>query len=81
MIDAYNGLFIVAAGGVAVGILIGAVVAGLVLMDHTFWMTYIVRLPRPLHRKLKLEARIDHTSVHALIVAKLQRAVEKEARR
>jgi hypothetical protein len=72
-LQAIDGILIAAAGGLIIRCLVGSLVAALVLMEHEFWMLHLIRLPLALHRRLKTEARLDHTTVRALIVAKLER--------
>jgi hypothetical protein len=62
--------------GLTIGLTIGAVVAGLVLMEHPRRWLVCVRLPGDLHRRLS-EAATDHMcSLKAEIINRLQASFE-----
>jgi hypothetical protein len=65
--------------GLIIGLTIGAVVAGLVLMEHPRRWVVCVRLPEELHRRLS-EAATDHMcSLKAEIISRLQASFSNEA--
>jgi hypothetical protein len=50
------------------GLLVGMLITAAVTLEHHL---HCVRLPFALHRRLKAEASREHTTVRALIVARL----------
>jgi hypothetical protein len=58
--------------GLTIGLTIGAVVAGLVLMEHPRRWLVCVRLPGELHRRLSEEATDHMCSLKAEIINRLQ---------
>jgi hypothetical protein len=58
--------------GLTIGLTIGAVVAGLVLMEHPRRWVVCLRLPGELHRRLSEEATDHMCSLKAEIISRLQ---------
>jgi hypothetical protein len=58
--------------GLIIGLTLGAVVAGLVLMEHPRRWMVCVRLPEELHRRLSEDATDHMCSLKAEIISRLQ---------
>jgi hypothetical protein len=62
--------------GLTIGLTIGAVVAGLVLMEHPRRWVVCIRLPGELHRRLS-EARDHMCSLKAEIINRLEASFDQ----
>ena len=65
---------------VATGIMIGAAVAGAVLLEHSIYWTVFLRLPAALHADLRRAARGNLVSVHTEVLDRLLASFERERR-
>jgi hypothetical protein len=72
---------IAALTGLIIGLTLGAVVAGLVLMEHPRRWVVCVRLPKELHRRLSEEAMDHMWSLKAEIINRLQASLPDNSRR
>jgi len=61
-----------AVAGLIIGIALGAIIAGLALMEHPRRWVVCVRLPEELHRRLRDEATDHMCSLKAEIISRLQ---------
>ena len=64
--------------GVSVGIVLGALVAAICLVERPQWWTIILRLPKGLHRRLRHDAKHHMQSLKDEIVSRLQRSVDDD---
>ena len=67
--------------GVSVGILLGAVVAAICLVERPKWWTIILRMPKGLHRRLRHDAKNHMQSLSNEIVSRLQQSVDEDHRK
>jgi Arc-like DNA binding domain len=63
--------------GLTIGLTIGAVVAGLVLMEHPRRWLVCVRLPGELHHRLSEAARDHMCSLKAEIISRLEASFDQ----
>ena len=61
-----------AVAGLVIGIALGAIIAGLVLMERPRRWVVCIRLPEELHRRLREEATDHMCSLKAEIISRLQ---------
>ena len=61
-----------AVAGLIIGIALGAIIAGLALMEHPRRWVVCVRLPEELHRRLRDEATDHMCSLKAEIISRLR---------
>jgi hypothetical protein len=61
-----------AVAGLIVGLMLGAIIAGLVLMERPRRWVVCLRLPEELHRRLREEATVAEWSLKAEIISRLQ---------
>jgi len=61
-----------AVAGLVIGIALGAIIAGLVLMERPRRWVVCLRLPEGLHRRLREEATDHMCSLKAEIITRLQ---------
>ena len=61
-----------AVAGLIIGIALGAIIAGLVLMERPRRWAVCLRLPEELHRRLREEATDHMCSLKAEIISRLQ---------
>jgi hypothetical protein len=61
-----------AVAGLIVGLMLGAIIAGLVLMERPRRWVVCIRLPEELHRRLREEATDHMCSLKAEIINRLQ---------
>ena len=64
--------------GVSVGIVLGAVVAAICLVERPHWWTIILRMPKGLHRRLRHDAKAHMQSLKNEIVSRLQQSVDED---
>ena len=64
--------------GVSVGIVLGALVAAICLVERPKWWTIILRMPKGLHRRLRHDAKNHMQSLKDEIVSRLQRSVDED---
>jgi hypothetical protein len=62
------------AGGA--GIVVGAGIAGMVLLEHPLYWTICVRLPEQLYQSLKRAARANHVALSTEVLDRLMTSVE-----
>jgi uncharacterized membrane-anchored protein YhcB (DUF1043 family) len=70
-----------AVAGLVIGIAIGAIIAGLVLMERPRRWVVCLRLPEELHRRLREEATDHMCSLKAEIISRLQASFSDESDR
>ena len=70
-----------AVAGLVIGIAIGAIIAGLVLMERPRRWVVCLRLPEELHRRLREEATDHMCSLKAEIISRLQASLSDESDR
>ena len=63
---------VAAVAGLIVGLMVGATIAGLVLMERPRRWVVCIRLPEELHRRLREEATDHMCSLKAEIITRLQ---------
>ena len=61
-----------AVAGLIVGLMLGAIIAGLVLMERPRRWVVCLRLPEELHRRLREEATDHMCSLKAEMISRLQ---------
>jgi hypothetical protein len=66
-----------AVAGLIVGLMLGAIIAGLVLMERPRRWVVCLRLPEELHRRLREEATVAEWSLKAEIISRLQASFGK----
>ena len=64
--------------GVSVGIVLGALMAAICLVERPKWWTIILRMPKGLHRRLRHDAKNHMQSLKDEIVSRLQRSVDDD---
>jgi hypothetical protein len=62
--------------GVSIGIVLGSVVAGIILMERPKWWTILLRMPKPLHRRLRHRAKDHMQPLSTEIVSRLEQSVD-----
>jgi len=63
---------VAAVAGLIVGLMVGATIAGLVLMERPRRWVVCIRLPEELHRRLREEATDHMCSLKTEIISRLQ---------
>jgi hypothetical protein len=63
----------------AVGVLIGALISGMILLEHSVYWTVFLRLPRQLHADLRRAARSNFVSVHTETIDRLLASFEERS--
>jgi uncharacterized membrane-anchored protein YhcB (DUF1043 family) len=69
---------IAAVVGLIVGLMLGAVIAGLVLMERPRRWVVCIRLPEELHRRLREEATVAGWSLKAEMISRLQASFQPD---
>jgi hypothetical protein len=62
------------AGGA--GIVVGAGIAGMVLLEHSIYFVVCIRMPASLHTSLKRAARANHVALSTEVLDRLMTSVE-----
>ncbi|SRR6266446_1761708 len=66
-----------AVAGLVIGIALGAIIAGLVLMERPRRWVVCLRLPEELHRRLREEATVAGWSLKAEMISRLQASFQQ----
>ena len=72
---------VAAVAGLIIGLMLGATVAGLALMERPRRWVVCLRLPEELHRRLREEATDHMCSLKAEIISRLQASFSDESDR
>ena len=68
---------VAAVAGLIIGLMVGAVIAGLALMERPRRWVVCLRLPEELHRRLREEATDHMCSLKAEIISRLQASFQQ----